>query len=428
MASEWYRQNAGGEQGPYSFEDLARQIRGGKLADHDLVRRSEQTQWQRVDKVVGLLRAARAGSPAKAHAASAASALPSPDVPAAKQQPRQPTRLQRRLTRREITRVGIPVGIVCVLCAVGISWWLLRPQPLPRVASARMEISIPNRLAQLRPPLPANPTLGDIPVGVPVPVPGIEKIAWLSAPTMSHDMLTLVFVSVGPPQTDDDLFLAERASISEPFSKPKQIKACASPLKEGYPGLSWDGLELMFSELGIPSRLMISRRPNRQSTFGAPRPVEIAGEQFTDLHVDGVQFLGRDSIRFATSDTKFTQRTQWLAERDGSENRFRITGKLPLANPWLRYFVTANGHRAYYAADAGIFLTASDMTTGEFVTPEKLLGIATVGPIQAKFDSPLWVAPNEDVIVYCSPGVATPDSPDHRLWMIRLGRENSPPQ
>jgi hypothetical protein len=283
-----------------------------------------------------------------------------------------------------------------------------------------MELSIPSRLQQMLPPPPATPTIANLEVGEAVPVPGIEKVAWLSAPTLSDDMTTLVFVTVGSEETVDDLFVAERGSINEPFSPPVRIESCSGPGKEAYPTLSGDGLELIYTDLGAPDhRLMYASRPDRESNFGDPRPVEFEGDPFRGRHVDGPQFLGHKRIRFATGDAGYTERVQWLAERTGPA-RYRTLGKVPLANPWHRYFMIPTGGRVYYAGEGGIFVTVLDPTNREFVTPELLVEEVLSGPIMTKFDSPIWLAPREDLLIYCSPGLETPDSPDHRLWMIRL--------
>lgn len=122
-----------------------------------------------------------------------------------------------------------------------------------------------------------------------------------------------------------------------------------------------------------------------------------------------------------TSQTKAfaAKRTQWVAERAGPDKPFRTVMKLPLANPWPRYFLAAGGRRVYYADAGGIFITVGDSTGREYLTPEKLLLASVTGPV-GKFDSPIWIAPQEDVLVFCSPGADSPDSPNHRLWMIHL--------
>jgi hypothetical protein len=390
-------------------------IRNGELAEDAFVRRSEQRDWQRVDQVVGLLRAARRSAIPGSAAPEAITVDASPRV-----QSRARSRLTPPLSNRQLVRQGIPAAIGSVAVAVALSWLFTRPRQPPSVSSARLEFAIPSRLEQMRPRLPGRPTIGSLPDAHPVPVPGVESIPWLSAPTLDDALTTLVFVGVGSPETSDDLFIAQRASVSDRFGKPKTIATCSGPLKEGYPALSADGLELVYAELATPHHhLMHSRRPDGTAPFGPARPLEIEGEALADLHVDGPQFLGPNRIRFAAGDVSHTQRTQWVAERAGPDKPFRTVMKLPLANPWPRYFLAAGGRRVYYADEEGIFITVGDSTGREYVTPEKLLPASVTGPV-GKFDSPIWIAPQEDVLVFCSPGADSPDSPDHRLWMIKL--------
>jgi len=58
--SQWYRKGPESELGPLSFPELVRMIRDGALREDDLVRRAEQSKWQRASDVIGLFRAARA--------------------------------------------------------------------------------------------------------------------------------------------------------------------------------------------------------------------------------------------------------------------------------------------------------------------------------------------------------------------------------
>jgi hypothetical protein len=312
------------------------------------------------------------------------------------------TRTTGSLTRRRAIIVGSAGAIGVLLIALSAFWWSKQPR------AASWMLAKP----------PASPTIPGLPPGRPVAVPGLEKVYWLSSPTLSDDLTTLVYLSVVRAGANADLYIAQRASINDAFGPPSLIESCASPDKEAYPALSADGLELIYTVLGSPSRLMYTRRSDRQSAFGAPRPLKLEGEELTDLNVDGPQFIGPHKIRFATSDTPFTRRTQWVAERDGNEEVFRITGRMPFSISWPRYFVNAEGHRAYYASEDGIFVTAFDDATAEFVVPERLLSTATTGPIVRRFDSTIWVAPQEDVIVFCSPGLVR-GSTTHQIWMIR---------
>jgi hypothetical protein len=304
-----------------------------------------------------------------------------------------------------------------------MSWWLARPKPLPHVSSATMEMAIPGRLAQMRPQPPAVPTIRGLPPGHPMLVPGVDHVRWISSPTLSDDLKTLVYLSVGRPGANADLYITQRATIDEPFQSPALIEACSSPEKEAYPALSSDGLELIYTVIGTPSRLMHSRRLDHDADFGAPQPLQFDRNELSDCNLDGPQFVGANKIRFAASDTPFTHRTQWAAERESANAPFRVVAKLPFNISWPRYFVNSNGRRAYYSSEDGVFLTACSLGGG-FAVPEKLLPASAIGPIIKRFDSTIWVAPQEDVIIYCSPGIDTPDSGSHQLWMIDVSGRN----
>jgi hypothetical protein len=86
---------------------------------------------------------------------------------------------------------------------------------------------------------------------------------------------------------------------------------------------------------------------------------------------------------------------------------------------WWPWFVSPNGLRAYYGWENGFFVAARPNLSGNFGDPAKLLEVKDTG----LFDGPVWVAPQEDVVFYCSPGPgkkpAQRDS-DRKLWMIRF--------
>ena len=77
--------------------------------------------------------------------------------------------------------------------------------------------------------------------------------------------------------------------------------------------------------------------------------------------------------------------------------------------------------RAYYGTTKGVFYAERGNTSEPFGEPVSLLHASVTGPI----DGPLWVAPQEDVIFYCSTGPGqSPKLGDRnkgrKLWMIRL--------
>src|SRR5262245_12796459 len=55
MATQWYFQAGGEENGPVAFRELIELVRSGTLTEADLVRSSWKAEWQPAASVVGLL-------------------------------------------------------------------------------------------------------------------------------------------------------------------------------------------------------------------------------------------------------------------------------------------------------------------------------------------------------------------------------------
>ena len=82
--------------------------------------------------------------------------------------------------------------------------------------------------------------------------------------------------------------------------------------------------------------------------------------------------------------------------------------------------LAASGLRAYYGSEEGVFFAARASTSEPFGEEVLLLDASLTGPI----DGPIWVAPQEDVVFYCSGGPAKSPKPGdkdkaRKLWMIR---------
>jgi hypothetical protein len=255
--------------------------------------------------------------------------------------------------------------------------------------------------------------------GEPVLVPGFEESTWLKSPTLTADLLTIVCVRYAGNNTLDDLLIAERGSLKEPFTNHRPVASTLSPDREAHPALSPDGLQLLFVRLGPPTQLWFARRPSRQAEFSAPVNVRIPTGSHPSEFQDAPQFLDGQTIHFATGDADFTARVQLFATRTQSPSAFRMSRSLPLSDPWPRYFVTSGGRRAYFPAADGIRLTALDSRRNQYLPSELLLTGDRVGPDLTKFDDTLWISPQEDLIFYCGPGPDRLQQQGHRLWMVR---------
>ncbi|SFI24635.1 hypothetical protein SAMN05421753_10755 [Planctomicrobium piriforme] len=313
--------------------------------------------------------------------------------------------------------IALATGIALwVLGQLAWSWWK-QPARFPKGPNGPPAIQAPSRLQQLRPRATVPPTLPSLTPGVPELVPGFEHVPWLKSPTLTGDLKTIVYVTYAGAERLDDLVIANRDSITQAFRDHQVLQGLCTQQREAHPALSADGLELLFVRQTTPSRIWIARRAHRGAAFEAPREVQFQGDVSPEEHYDAPQFLDAGGIHFVVSDVEFTRRRQLLARRI-SPNKFAVTGALAIANPWPRYFLTTKGRLAYFPAEEGIFLTAQQARTQEYVPPELLLPAATIGGELTKFDDTIWVNPQEDLIFYCSPGPGTGQA-KRRLWMVR---------
>ena len=105
---------------------------------------------------------------------------------------------------------------------------------------------------------------------------------WEYSPSLSADELTVVFDKGAFDKefniTRRDLFMASRASISDPFDPPQPIDALNTSAAEAHPSLSSDGLTLFFSRyVGIPDdspEIWVASRGSIEDSFSNPMSLE----------------------------------------------------------------------------------------------------------------------------------------------------------
>jgi len=411
VASQWYCLTDD-EEGPFTFQELAQRLAQGELLASDLVRRQESSDWQRADAVFGLMRAARQISPQSR----------SPSAPAMGILGRWLLRCCERLFPDfppERLLAGVSLLFLLIMAGEVLWIWSQRPTRFPAPPARGVVLQGPDRLQQLRPPAPAVPTLPQLAPGVPIIVPGFEQLHWLKSPALSADLLTIVYIGYAGADQLDDLMIAQRTQVHEPFRHHRPISQLNSPLREAHPALSPDGKELIFSRLAEPTSLWIARRDDRDSPFAPPRQLELRNDPQQDRHHDAAHYLGPQMLCVTVSDVEFKDRQPWLVTRT-STGAFQRTSPLSLINPWPRYFFTAGGKRAFLPTPDGLQVTARSRRNSLFEDPELLFGPDVVGPDLTANDDTLWVAPAEDVLFYCGPGPQPVSTGTRRLWMIRL--------
>jgi hypothetical protein len=411
--SQWYYQAEHEALGPLSFQDLAVLFSDGVLVPASLVREGLSGPWKRLDDVPGLITAARKLKPAQS---------PARPVGDPASQPRKSPRLPPVEAAPESRPWGRYAALTLVLMVLALEawwWWPRTPAKFPAAEAVTLKFDIPARIAQMLPPSQTHPRQPLTPVGPPEPVPGLEKLGWMKNPWMTPDRLAIVYVGFGGPDQLDDLFLSERLSVDERFPPAKKIEACSGTRREIFPTLSADGLLLVYAEDAGPYRLMSSRRTKRGEPFPTAEPLNVEGLDPELRMLDAPRLLSADELIFSATTPEFTKREIFLARRTGPAS-FNQVAAVGLVNGWPRYAFSGNRKRAYFLNEEGLFITMQAPKTGQFVTPEKWLGIEQLGPNLGKFDDSVWIAPDETLILFGSPGLNDPESTNHRLWQLRL--------
>lgn len=387
------------EAGPFDLPTLQQRVAEGTLRGNDLVRRGAM-DWRRVDTVPALRPAA------------------SPSAMRSDSPPR----------RGEVERSGLPVSgwrwLLCLppllLGLQGIWWWAERPRRFPAQGQDAVRIEVPTRLAQMRSRRSRPPTLPSLVERVAVPAPGFADVAWMKSPSLSQDLCVIAYLRYGGAEASDDLWLAERATLEEPFGQHRPLTQLNTPGRESHPALAPDGLTLAWSVAGSPARLWMSRRVRRDLEFSTATPVQLVGDPAPDQHHDGPQFVDSQTLVWTSYNSDFQQRVQRIATFR-SDNQWAVAGAVPLADAQSRNWLSTGLRRAYLLRTDGLWLTARAGATKEFVTPELLLPGSQLGPELTRFDDTFWISPAEDLLFYCSPGGAPgAAAQDHRLWMMRF--------
>lgn len=416
MATQWYYRAGEGEQGPVAFLQLAELLNAGTLTVESLVKEEKAPKWRRVEDVEGLV--AQARQLRASFAAAAASHMA--DVA----RPKSKRRIEDEPPSEPASASwGAYIGIAVIVLFLGLEvWWIWprTPERFPESKPVTLQFDTPSRIKQMAPRSRKDPKRMLEPQGPAVRIPGLDGVPWAKNPTLTPDLLTIVYVSWGGDETRDDLFMAERTLASEPFGPPTKIANCAGPKREMFPSLSNDGLRLLYSEDTAPSRLMIATRTERGKPFDLPQQLIIEKLPADMPQLDNPQWLTSEEISFTVSSGDNQHRGHFLARRSSGSNTYVVSGPIGLANPWYRYVFTGNRRRAYFFNADGLGLTMQAPKNPQFTTPELWLTNEQLGPELPKGDDLPWVSPLEDTIVFCSQGHEKRDSPDRYLWMLRL--------
>ncbi len=269
----------------------------------------------------------------------------------------------------------------------------------------------------VRPPRRGAPSVPGLDRFSPRRVPGVGQLRGAFSPCLTADLKTIVFANWKNRETQYDLYIATRDALDKPFGPAERIEACTTPWTESSPALSADGLELVYTSADdahpqILPKLLWSRRSETGMPFPAPEEVSLPTIDSTLLPIYNPQLIDQLRLKFSLVESD-TVRPVRVAARAGKSEPFEVPVTLPLENHWLQWWIYTDELRGYGGTDEGICLSYRDPRDAMFGPSDVVLPTRLVGTI----DGPIWLAPQEDVLFYCSAG---PDAKrgGRYLWMI----------
>jgi hypothetical protein len=214
-----------------------------------------------------------------------------------------------------------------------------------------------------------------------------------------------------------NLHIATRDDVSRPFAEPRVIESCASLGPGERPALSPDGLEMIYARwFDDNAHFFYTSRETSSSEFGEPVPWDPP----SSVKVGGEFRLARflDPLRVTVTMAELGTKNHWifLSQRASPNSTFGPARDLPSWKVETTACYSEDGLRAYLGWGKGLYVTARPSEDEPFSPLVMLADAAVTGPITGG----VWVAPQEDVIFYVSPGPGEELGSARRLWMIRF--------
>ena len=430
MALKWYCKGKKKDYGPFSFQDLVKFIRAGRLTEDHLVKREHSTRWMKARDVVGLFQVAirpegrvyagpeEARQEESDDATSDSRSTTDSDskllelAAAAVREPHYPSGRKRLVTRR---RVVFALTTAVLLVATAVFGLRAREnRRFPRSAADEgVQSEYTLELLRITPPEPVS--VPGLEVGVPELVPGLQSVGDIYCLCLSADLKTLAFSGAKTINDTHDLYITSRGSILVPFDEPVRVDNCSSDAWEINPCLSADGLELFFVRPESREHFFRSARSGAHSDFGPPLPWPKRGSDSTLYKVGYPRLMGADRLIF-NAEAEGERHFVFMAKREKSGKLFGSPRLTYLLLTEARSIVSADGMRAYYGTSDGLFLSGRQSEKEGFSRGFEILPAETTGPVE----TPVWMTPQEDVIFYCSPGPDEEPGTARKAWLVRI--------
>lgn len=406
MASQWFCRVLGQEMGPLTFQGLVQMVHSGTLTEDDPVRRMESNEWTAAREVIGLFRAARQ-QPAEAEPAQGPGAPDTTEDPSPK---------SRRIGKRELTWGG--GGLVLLLAILAVwGWWATRTPRFPKSEAREIRPVDEQFLDRMRAPRPEVPSVAGLDKRVPELIPGLEEVIGVYSLCLTSDLCTIVYSGLGHPGTLGDLCIATREDATRPFGKPAMIYSCSSVDMEERPALSPDGLEMIFvRQFEDEWQFFYTSRETLSSEFAEPDRWLVPVLATPTQRLRTPRFLDPLHVTFSVVDSASKEQWTMITERPAPKSAFGPPQDLPLWKVGPRAFYSEDGLRAYFGMGQGLFLISRRTPNERFGRGSLMMETAVTGPIT----TPVWVASQEDVIFYGSPGPGKKPGSGSKLWMIRF--------
>ena len=361
----------------------------------------------------GLFRAAQkqAGEPRPSEAKGRPQQAPTPT--AAQAEGRAAGKPRRSGRRRVLLASGIVLALLVVTALVS-RWRSQQSARFPERQEGKPRPLEPMTVTW-RPAPPEDCSVPGLEVGVPTLVPGLEDVDPAWTPTLTADLCTVVFAARGNPETGDDLYIATRTDVSEPFGPPRRIESCVSRESDRMPALSPEGLDLFFVRGSGNWRYFHSSRQTTTDEFGEPVVWSPLGLDTENKVVGRPQLYDRLHLKFGMWDLVAKKNLHFLAERAAPENEFGSPRPFPLSSGVMVFFARS-ALRQYWGTEEGLFMGGRQALTQPWSPPIPVVGFEVTGPIERG----VWVAPAEDVVFYCSPGPGGDLDSSKQLWLMRF--------
>lgn len=269
----------------------------------------------------------------------------------------------------------------------------------------------------VRPPRKGPPLVRGLKLHEPRPIPGVGQLRRAFAPCLTNDLKTIVFANWFGRKTEYDLYLATRENANEPFGPATLIDGAVTTWTDSWPALSPDGLELIYTSADdahptTMPKLMRSTRPDAKSPFSQAEEMSLPRVDARRWRIFNPQFIDKLRLKFCLIESE-TMRTVRVASRTKEQEPFKTVELLPLENHWPLWWISSDTLRAYTGADNGICMAYRQSPLDEFGSMEVVVPAKVVG----KIDGPIWLAPQEDIVFYCSPG-DDPSGGTRHLMMV----------